>query len=114
MIQCKQKIIRDFFVVEGSLAEMVQNHSICWICIQYIFISGGAVFLMCSEYLKQDSNDNLYFNNQFLEKGGRCISLNKINLVFSLKFGYITLYLKIYITDLIVLFHISKLLAILN
>ena len=35
-----------FFVVEEFWVENVQNNSISWNCIQYIFISRGAAFLI--------------------------------------------------------------------
>ena len=59
----KQDILGSIFVVEGFLAEIVQNHSISWNCVQFIFIFRGAAFLMRWEYLKQDSNHSL---KQFL------------------------------------------------
>ena len=60
-IQIETRFTREYFLVEeGSLAENVQNHpfinSLSLSCIQYIFNSRGAVFLMRYKYLKQDSN----------------------------------------------------------
>ena len=55
------------FVDEGSNRECSKSsvfiNSISWNCVQYIFISRGAVFPMRWEYLKQDSNNIL---KQFL------------------------------------------------
>ena len=69
-------------------------------------------------YLKQVSNNILkqflyFFTKNFWEKVDINLkSLNKINLVFKLKFGYFGLYLEIYITNPNFLFHISKIYAI--
>ena len=84
-----------------------------WNCIQYIFISRGAVLLMGQEYLKQDSNDILkqilFFKT--INVDIKYKNLNKSNIVFfSLNLDILP-YLKIYITDPIFLFHISRCLS---
>ena len=80
-----------FFVVEGFLARNVKNLqflSTSWNCIQYIFISRGAVFLMRQGYLKQGSNNILkqflyFFIKNFWKKVDiNFKSLNKINIRF--------------------------------
>ena len=63
-------------------------NSISWNCIQYIFISRGAAFLIRQGYLKQGSNNILkqflyFLTKNFWEKVDINVkSLNKFNLVF--------------------------------
>ena len=101
------------FVDEGFFSRKSKSSvfidSISWNCILQM-----CCFLMCQEYLEQDSinilKQFLYFSTINFEKkvDVNYKSLNKINLVFQLKFGYFALYLEIYITVPTFLFHFSK------
>ena len=58
----KTRYTRDYFFLWWKDFQQdfsVFEYPISWNCIQYIFISRGAVFLMRKEYMKHDSYNSL-------------------------------------------------------